>query len=847
MTIEMEYFPAKNPNPLLSVTKYGTILYSNEAGEPLLNEWGVGVGEKLPSSIVDIVQRVISQNNSERMEAKVGKRVYLVAFQPLLEEDRVNIYGFDISNQKELEEKLYESDRSYHLLFENMLDGLAYCRMLYDDCGYPVDFIYLDTNRAFEQLTGLKEIKGKRATELFPGIKKFHQELFDIYSRVALTGQPERFDIEFKPLGMWFSISVYSIDREHFVVVFNNITERKQTEAAIKKSQFILAKSQEMAQVGNWAWNVQTGEMNGSDENYCIYGYEPGAMPTSKDWIMARTHPDDRALLEDFIHSVKQDGMHKSVDYRIIRPDGDMRYVTTVADKIVRDKGGEVKWVYGITQDITEHERAKKALRESEEKFRTLFENASTAIFVADIATGEIIDCNQNAEKLIGRPKREIIGLHQTRLHPADKAQRYRKMFANHLYDTVTKNYEAEVQYSDGRVIPVLINATPLKINGQNVMIGFFLDITERKRAEEALRVSETCQKVAEAVEVERQRLYNVLETLPAMIYLLKPDYQVAFANRSYREKFGESYGLHCYESRFGRTQPCEFCESYKVFKTGQKHNCKVTIPDGSVIDTYNLPFTDFDGTPMILKMDIDVTARKKAEEALAKIELARQKEIHHRIKNNLQVISSLLDLQVEQFNNREYIKGSEVLEAFKESQNRVISMALIHEELHKGEGFEKLNFSSYIKDLVDNLFLTYRLENKNINLNMDLDPNVLLDMDDAVPLGIIINELVSNSLKYAFPEKNDGEIRVKLRREEGSNNNFILIVSDNGVGIPENIDIEDLDSLGLQLVTTLVDQLDGEFELKRNNGTEFTIRFTVPESNNPKSAESLLQLADNI
>ena len=236
------------------------------------------------------------------------------------------------------------------------------------------------------------------------------------------------------------------------------------------------------------------------------------------------------------------------------------------------------------------------------------------------------------------------------------------------------------------------------------------------------------------------------------------------------------------------------------------------------------------------MSMLTDITKRKEAEEAMALIEIARKQEIHHRIKNNLQVISSLLDLQTEQFNNRECIKDSEVLEAFKESQNRVISMALIHEELHKGEGFETLNFSSYVKELVDNLLLTYRLGNNNINLNVDLDQNVFLDMYTAVPLGIIINELVSNSLKHAFPDRNDGEIRINLRKEEG-NTNFVLTVSDNGVGIPEDLDIENLESLGLQLVTTLVDQLDGELELKRDNGTEFTLRFTVTGKSDQASA----------
>ena len=130
----------------------------------------------------------------------------------------------------------------------------------------------------------------------------------------------------------------------------------------------------------------------------------------------------------------------------------------------------------------------------------------------------------------------------------------------------------------------------------------------------------------------------------------------------------------------------------------------------------------------------------------------------------------------------------------------------------------------------------------------MDLEENIFFDMDTAVPLGIIVNELVSNSLKHAFTGRDKGEIRIKLHREENGecknegckSTSFTLTVSDNGVGIPENLDIEDLDSLGLQLVTSLVDQLDGELELKRNNGTEFTIRFTVTEKNNQASTPAL-------
>jgi two-component sensor histidine kinase len=167
--------------------------------------------------------------------------------------------------------------------------------------------------------------------------------------------------------------------------------------------------------------------------------------------------------------------------------------------------------------------------------------------------------------------------------------------------------------------------------------------------------------------------------------------------------------------------------------------------------------------------------------------------------------------------------------------------MVLIDEELHKGGEFEMLNFSAYTENLLDKLFRTYGLGNIDINLIRDLEENLFFDMDTAIPLGMVVNELVSNSFKHAFPGKNKGEIQIKLRREktweysdsmvnkrEGCRNtSFILTVSDNGISIPENLEIEYLDSPGFQLVVSLVDKLDGEFELRRKNGTEFTMRFT--------------------
>jgi two-component sensor histidine kinase len=158
--------------------------------------------------------------------------------------------------------------------------------------------------------------------------------------------------------------------------------------------------------------------------------------------------------------------------------------------------------------------------------------------------------------------------------------------------------------------------------------------------------------------------------------------------------------------------------------------------------------------------------------------------------------------------------------------------MALIHEELYKGEGTDALNFSAYLQKLTGNLFQTYSLKSKNISLIMDLEKNACFNMDIAVPLGIIVNELVSNSLKHAFTKDQQGEIQIKLSRERNINRMeesvFNLIVSDNGKGIPKDMGVKKLESLGLQLVGTLIDQLDSKIEIKRDHGTEFRIIFSV-------------------
>jgi two-component sensor histidine kinase len=197
-------------------------------------------------------------------------------------------------------------------------------------------------------------------------------------------------------------------------------------------------------------------------------------------------------------------------------------------------------------------------------------------------------------------------------------------------------------------------------------------------------------------------------------------------------------------------------------------------------------------------------------------------KEIHHRVKNNLMVISSLLNLQ------SRYIKDDEARGIFKESQTRAKSMALIHERLYRSMDLKSIDFADYIRSLARDLFDTYSTQRSRIQLQMDVE-DVMVDVNNAVPLGLIINELVTNSLKYAFPDDRDGIISINFHKKCDE---YLLEVSDDGVGIPPRFDLENCESLGMLLVTSLTSQIQGELEMKTSPGTTFLIKFKDPEFN---------------
>ena len=217
-----------------------------------------------------------------------------------------------------------------------------------------------------------------------------------------------------------------------------------------------------------------------------------------------------------------------------------------------------------------------------------------------------------------------------------------------------------------------------------------------------------------------------------------------------------------------------------------------------------------------------DITERKMAE-ARIKASLTEKevllKEIHHRVKNNLQIISSLFDLQAGE------TADETVREMFRECRNRVHSMAMIHERLYSAEDLARIDIAHYLRTLTNDLVRSYAVSSPQMALRLEVD-EVFLDVERAIPCGLIVNELVSNALKYAFGQGVGGEILVRLA--PGSERELMLTVRDNGVGFPPEVDFRDTQSLGLRLVNSLVHQLAGEIDMPAGEGTSFVIRFAA-------------------
>lgn len=342
----------------------------------------------------------------------------------------------------------------------------------------------------------------------------------------------------------------------------------------------------------------------------------------------------------------------------------------------------------------------------------------------------------------------------------------------------------------------------------------------DRKKAQEALKESEErFKQVAESAgewiwEVDVDGLYTYASPVVEKILGYKP-----------KEIVGKKYFYELFHPE-DREELKE--KAFRVFSKKQRFREFISR---NIHKNYELIWLSRTGTPILDEngnllgyrgADKDITERKKAEDQIRRSLKEKDvllKEIHHRVKNNMQVISSLINLQARN------IKDKGVLDVFKETQNRIRSMALIHERLYRSEDLASIDFGDYVSGITGYLFSSYGINSEVIKRKVDIK-GISLDINKAIPCGLIVNELVTNSLRHAFPDARKGEIYVGIYKSDDKK--FTLTVSDNGVGLPENFDIKKVDTLGLQLVLTLVEQLGGTLKLDTSGGTKFDIEFLI-------------------
>ena len=305
-------------------------------------------------------------------------------------------------------------------LVEHMLNGVAYCRMLYCE-GQPSDFVYLYTNPAFEKLTGLKQVTGKPVSEVIPGIRETDPQLFDIYSRVAMGGEPEQFETFAESLAMWFSISVYSPRNEHFIAIFDVITERKQNELALSIANKRWSLAQRAAVAGAWYWEVGTNAIYWSDELYELFGLEPQKMAASFDTWRGLIHSEDRLQAEQRISQAIRDHLPLNSVYRIITPAGEVRWICALGDTDY-DEEGLARCMTGICLDITKTKMAEAALRESQRDLNHAQAVAHIGSWRMD-ARNNRLEWSDEAFRIFGVTNGTPLTYHSflDRVHPADR------------------------------------------------------------------------------------------------------------------------------------------------------------------------------------------------------------------------------------------------------------------------------------------------------------------------------------------------------------------------------------------------------------------------------------------
>lgn len=543
-----------------------------------------------------------------------------------------------------------------------------------------------------------------------------------------------------------------------------------------------------------------------------ILGYGPKELEGQN--AFDSIHPHD---LERFEEAEKKIIRKQTVTIRLRRQqkNGEYIWVETTIKPIANEETGAITELQESTRSISRQKKYEKKLK-SEKEFIDMAVRSLPEIFYMIDEDHNFVKWN-NIERDLGYTDEEVAGMHPLDFYrEEDQKEVIGKI--DEAFRTGSAEAELEMVSKSGELVPYYITARKFNREDGNYLVGTCVNLSSMREIERKLRES-------------RQRWIKLVKNDPNLIQILSSDGTIEFINNAGARILGYDDPDQLIDENYLSLVDIKG-EDHNVFKRQMQK-----VLDGNEVDSHIFEVEDKGGDNRYLESQAvpislqnnepgfqqvakDVTERvryeRRLEESLKEKKVLLS-EIHHRVKNNMAVVSGLLTLQRFESND------GEVHSTLLDCERRIKSMALIHEKLYQTESFSNLNFENYVKDLIKTIRKTMDIQ-ENISFRYDCDP-VQLNVNQAVPCGLIISELVSNALEHAFEGREEGKILFKLGTK---NNNVHIVVEDDGVGLP-NISSEK-DSMGFTIVDTLINQLDATLDIKRDNGTRFKLSFEKQE-----------------
>lgn len=798
--------------------------------------------------------------------------------------ETLSVAFMEALNSKKTEITLKKSEERFRAVAESAVDAIVTTNVdgIIRYFNYSLEEIF---GYSPEELTGkplttlMPERLRKNYTQELERFKKTgeHRLIGKTVSTTGLKKDGTEFPFEMS-LSSW-----KSGEKTYFTAIIRDITEKREGEEKLRWSQDRLKMAMEIANLVYWEYDPEKDLFTFDDQFYALYGTsaeeEGGNLMSSMEYASRFVPPEEQEVVgvevAKAIESTDPD-YSSTIGHSIIRADGEKRYII-VRIRARLDENGNKIGTKGVNQDVTELRMAEEALAESHRRMADIIDFLPDATFVID-TEGRVIAWNKAIEDMTGIATEDMLGkgnyeyaipFYGKRRPILIDLVKESDFDLKNLYRIPKRKGEVLTIETDLMLkeeeVTVWAKAVPLYDPKGNWVgsIEAIRDITE---------IRESQNQIHRELEIN-QSLANIFAPLVSPESTIKDVGQVIIAEA--QKLTGSTYGF----SAALEATSLEVIEGTIAIRVseGYEGDMDVKFPinsegefSGLLVNSLKTKKAFFDNSPQensdfsyvpngypelrnILVVpvilaedlvgvialtnnsddftgdDLDAIERlavfyalaiqnKKADEEI-KQSLHDKKvllrEIHHRVKNNMQIISSLLNLQLN------YVKEEKAVNVLKESQGRIKSMAMVHEKLYQSPSLTKIDLKDYVEALVSNIFFTYGVSANHIKSEVNVE-NIEIGIDTAIPCGLIINELVTNSVKHAFPN-NNGRVKVKITSHH---DDIELLISDDGIGLPENLDYEKTESLGLKLVKSLVDQIDGHMTLHTNDGTSIEIIF---------------------